>query len=143
MLSGKSIVDGFVRGMRSAIGAVRSAANAVVSAARGFFPFSPAKEGPFSGKGYTTHSGRALVKDWAKGIESAMPYAVSAVDDMMSLANKTATAEWNGHIASDGFGNMNVNLDGELKLHESGGKIMAKIVNKENRLQEVRKRING
>ncbi|MCL7660572.1 hypothetical protein M8360_34925, partial [Klebsiella pneumoniae] len=38
---------------------------------RNFFPFSPAKEGPFSGKGYTLYSGRALTSDFAKGMSMA------------------------------------------------------------------------
>src|SRR5690606_14863085 len=83
--SGRALVQGFVNGIRGMIGAVRSAASAVVSAARRFFPFSPAKEGPFSGRGYTTYSGRALVQDWAKGIEDATPRAVRAVEGLMEI----------------------------------------------------------
>ena len=42
----RGIVDGF----NNAVTAVKNGLNRV----RNFFPFSPAKEGPFSGSGYTT-----------------------------------------------------------------------------------------
>lgn len=66
--SGRALIDGFIKGITGAIGKVRDAVGSVVQAARDFFPFSPAKTGPFSGKGYTTYSGRALVDGFAKGI---------------------------------------------------------------------------
>lgn len=67
--AGRSLIQGFVNGMLSQIGSVRSAASSLVGAARDFFPFSPAKRGPFSGTGYTTYSGRKLVEDFGKGIQ--------------------------------------------------------------------------
>lgn len=83
--SGRRLIDGFVRGIRNSIGRVKSAASSVVRAARNFFPFSPAKEGPFSGSGYTTTSGRALVTDFA----SAMAARASLV---RRAADRVATA---------------------------------------------------
>lgn len=41
-----------------------------MSRLRGLFPHSPAKWGPFSGSGYTTHSGKALMRDFAAGMAS-------------------------------------------------------------------------
>lgn len=86
--SGRSLVQGFVNGIRSMIGAVTSAASAVVSAARAFFPFSPAKKGPFSGKGYTTYSGKALAKDFAGGMRSE----IKSVQDAATAVTKAANA---------------------------------------------------
>lgn len=85
--SGRSLVQGFISGIKSMIGAVSSAASSVVSAARKFFPFSPAKKGPFSGRGYTTYSGQALAKDFAGGIRSQ----VGRVEDAASAAVKAAS----------------------------------------------------
>lgn len=76
--SGAAMVLSFAAGIRSQIGAAVAAANAVVSAVKRLFPHSPAKEGPLSGQGYTDHSGSALVKDFAKGIESQVATARSA-----------------------------------------------------------------
>lgn len=76
--SGAAMVLSFAAGIRSQIGAAVAAANAVVSAVKRLFPHSPAKEGPLSGQGYTDHSGEALVKDFAKGIESQASAARNA-----------------------------------------------------------------
>ncbi|ULR50588.1 phage tail protein [Streptomyces deccanensis] len=83
--SGRALIAGFVAGILEMVDDVKSAAGSVLSAASGFFPHSPAKEGPFSGKGYTTYSGRALVTDFARGIEAAMPSVQSALDRMPGL----------------------------------------------------------
>ena len=56
------------------MGAVDSVAGAVsgaLSDIRGLFPFSPAKWGPFSGRGYTSYSGKALMGDFGKSIVKA------------------------------------------------------------------------
>ena len=69
--SGKAMIDGFKDGI---VNAFNNAVNAVkngLSRIRNFFPFSPAKEGPFSGKGYTIYSGQALTEDFAKGMSMA------------------------------------------------------------------------
>lgn len=85
--SGRSLVQGFISGIRSMIGAVASAASSVVSAARAYFPFSPAKKGPFSGKGYTTHSGKALVRDFSAGMVSEAKTAENAARRVTSSVN--------------------------------------------------------
>ncbi|GGV68802.1 hypothetical protein GCM10010294_24910 [Streptomyces griseoloalbus] len=71
--AGQALIRGFINGIKSMIGSVRDAASSAVSAARNFFPFSPAKEGPFSGSGYTTHSGRALIQGFQRGITDQLP----------------------------------------------------------------------
>lgn len=71
--AGRSLISGFINGIQSMIGSVRDAASNVVSAARDFFPFSPAKEGPFSGRGYTLYSGRALIEGFQTGIDDQLP----------------------------------------------------------------------
>lgn len=135
--AGRSLIMGLVRGIQSAIGSAVSAVQGAVSRIRGFFPFSPAKEGPFSGKGYTTYSGRALVKDWAKGIEDETPKAVSAVENMMNSSNKAANAQWRGEIESEGFGITGSVFDGVMAAFNGSrlqvdGNGMAQLVNKTN-----------
>lgn len=63
--SGKALMRGLADGITSGIKWAMNAASDAVSAVRDFFPFSPAKRGPFSGTGYTTYSGKALVGDFA------------------------------------------------------------------------------
>ena len=49
-------------------GAVKDAVGGVLSGARNLLPFSPAKEGPFSGRGWTLYSGRSIAESLADGI---------------------------------------------------------------------------
>lgn len=91
--SGRALLDGFAQGIRNAVSTVTSAASDALGAVRKLFPFSPAKKGPFSGHGYTTYSGRALMRDFARGIkgssalaETEAMSALSSVHDVFSNA---------------------------------------------------------
>ena len=86
--SGKALIKGFIDGILSMVGAVKNAAGRVVQAARDFFPFSPAKEGPFSGRGYTTFSGKALVKDFAGGMTSEVGGVRRAAEGVVKAAHQ-------------------------------------------------------
>lgn len=135
--SGRALLEGLWNGISSAVGWVKDKISGALSSIRNLFPFSPAKEGPFSGKGYTTHSGRALATDFAKGIEDAAPKAVSAVEDMMKATNASASAEWNGQVQTDSFGITGSVFDGVMAAFNGSrlqvdGNGMAKIVNKKN-----------
>lgn len=87
--SGYSMISGLANGIRAGIGNAVGAASDAVSAVRNLFPFSPAKEGPFSGRGYTTFSGKALMGDFAKSIEET---AAKVAPDVASAMNPFATA---------------------------------------------------
>lgn len=67
--SGKALMQGFLDGIMGMVGTIKDKVSGVVQSVRDFFPFSPAKTGPFSGRGYTTYSGKALATDFAKSIE--------------------------------------------------------------------------
>lgn len=84
--SGRAIIDGLVSGIQSAIGGALGAVAGAVSQIRAFFPFSPAKTGPFSGHGYTTFSGKALMEGWAEGIGGGTGSVVSAITGAMETA---------------------------------------------------------
>ena len=84
--SGRAIIDGLVSGIQSAIGGALGAVSGAVSQIRAFFPFSPAKTGPFSGHGYTTFSGKALMEGWAEGIGGGTGSVVSAITGAMETA---------------------------------------------------------
>ena len=84
--SGRAIIDGLASGIQSAIGGAVSAVSGAVSEIRSYFPFSPAKTGPFSGHGYTTFSGKALMEGWAEGIGGGTGSVVSAISGAMDTA---------------------------------------------------------
>lgn len=81
--SGKALIQGFIDGIISMTFPALNAARGIVNAIRNLFPFSPAKEGPFSGRGYTTHSGRALVADFARGMLDNAQLAAEAAASMI------------------------------------------------------------
>ncbi|MFC8945907.1 phage tail protein [Streptomyces rochei] len=84
MGAGRALIQGFIDGIVSKIGDVGSAVGSVVGAARDYFPFSPAKKGPFSGRGYTSFSGQALMEDFRKGIASQAPALQRQMDAITS-----------------------------------------------------------
>lgn len=130
--SGKAMVQGFIDGAKSMINTAVNQVKALVDKVRGLFPFSPAKYGPFSGTGYTTYSGKALMEDWAKGIEQGTPSAVAAVEEAMS-ATQTGM-DITAAVTSDGFGNINSQIVSamagwEVVIDANG---ITKLVNKVN-----------
>lgn len=80
--SGAALGSGFANGILSRRQAVYDAALALAEAAAAPLPRSPAKVGPFSGKGWTLYRGRALASGFAQGIYSGSPEAQSATLDM-------------------------------------------------------------
>ncbi len=81
--AGQSIIRGLVSGIRSMAGAVTSAVHGIVQNARNLLPFSPAKEGPFSGKGWTLYSGQSMMQGLAEGITSKAPLVHSAAESSL------------------------------------------------------------
>lgn len=87
--AGRSIVQGLVNGIRNMAGAVGRAVSGVMQKARNLLPFSPAKEGPFSGRGWTLYSGRSMMTGLAEGIGQRQHIVAGA---MSRAAQSTADA---------------------------------------------------
>ncbi|MDU8998206.1 phage tail tape measure protein [Streptomyces mirabilis] len=87
--AGRSLITGFISGITSKAADAYNAVSGVVSKVRNLLPFSPAKEGPFSGRGWTLYSGHALMEGLAQGITAGAPRAVST---MKGAAQATADA---------------------------------------------------
>lgn len=90
---GRSLVSGFISGIRSMIGKVGDAARSVVSAVTDFLPGSPAKKGPLSGKGYALYRAQRMVDDLAKGIATKRAEPAKAIE---SVADSIARSIGNG-----------------------------------------------
>jgi phage-related protein len=75
--AGKAIIQGLINGIKNAAGAVAGAIGDVLAKARKLLPFSPAKEGPFSGRGWTLYSGMAISEALAEGIRRSGARAIS------------------------------------------------------------------
>ena len=91
--SGRSLINGFVSGVRNAIGGAVSAVSGAIGKIRGLFPFSPAKYGPFSGHGYTTWSGKALMSDFADSIEAQSGKVAAATSSVLGVAQRGLSAQ--------------------------------------------------
>jgi phage-related protein len=91
--SGRAIVEGLAEGIKAAVGKATSAISGVLQSVRDFLPFSPAKRGPFSGKGWTPHSGLALGEGLAEGIRNSISSVRKSADEMLNAASGTASVD--------------------------------------------------
>lgn len=80
--AGKNIIQGLTNGIKNAIGGAVDAVKGGIQKIRNLLPFSPAKEGPLSGKGYTLYSGQALMRDFGVGMADAAPDAIRAMSEV-------------------------------------------------------------
>lgn len=94
--SGAALMNGFKQGILNAVENVKSAVRGALQKVRDFFPFSPAKVGPFSGSGYTSVSGEHLMRDFGKAIGSQGAFVRGQVDDVLSSLdfNQISPAEF-------------------------------------------------
>ena len=87
-----------------AVGWVGDQVSGALSQIRSLFPFSPAKRGPFSGHGYTTYSGRALMEDFGASIARAGASAVSAAMGVMSDVSAAFRADGTAQFGVGAYG---------------------------------------
>ncbi|MEW1964633.1 hypothetical protein AB0302_04455, partial [Micrococcus sp. NPDC078436] len=87
--SGEALLNGFMDGLRGGFDRAKGVVEGGMAKIREFFPFSPAKRGPFSGRGYTTYSGRALSRDFADAIAGEDGYLADAAEQYLSAADLT------------------------------------------------------
>lgn len=71
--AGRNIVQGLINGVKDMIGSLRNALGNIGGIIGGFFPHSPAEEGPLSGKGDPRYAGQQIVKRVAMGMEEEAP----------------------------------------------------------------------
>jgi hypothetical protein len=81
--AGKAIVNGLIDGITSMFGPLGNVAKTMMQHIKDFIPNSPAKKGPFSGRGWTTYSGAAIAQGLADGIDSNASAPVGSTENMM------------------------------------------------------------
>jgi phage-related protein len=116
--SGKKIIEGLISGIKNMAGRVKDAVKGVLDGARNLLPFSPAKEGPFSGKGWTEYSGASLMDGLATGIDnnSKRPYQSmsNALGTMAGpIGNRPAAATGGGNVT---YGDINISIEGVIDI---------------------------
>lgn len=85
--SGRSIMEGLAQGIRNGISAAVDAASNAMEAVSKLFPHSPAKEGPFSGHGWTLYSGQSIIDGLAEGMLQRRAGLVDATRAAISPAS--------------------------------------------------------
>lgn len=88
--AGKAIIQGLIDGIMSMIDAAGDAIGWVMDKISSFIPHSPAKRGPFSGRGWTTYSGQAIVEGLAQGVTDNAGKAEQAIQAAMQRAQAAA-----------------------------------------------------
>ncbi|MFT9278665.1 MAG: hypothetical protein ABF532_09665 [Bifidobacterium sp.] len=88
--AGKAIIQGLVDGIKSMAKAAGDAIGGIMGKISEWIPHSPAKRGPFSGRGWTTYSGAAIVDGLAQGITGNASAAADAINGAMNRASNAA-----------------------------------------------------
>lgn len=76
--AGRNIIQGLINGVKDMIAPLRGALGFVGGIIGGFFPHSPAEEGPLSGKGDPRIAGQTIIQRLATGMEMESPALRSA-----------------------------------------------------------------
>lgn len=100
--SGKSMLRGLGEGISKGFEDAKRAVGNGLKAIRDFFPFSPAKRGPFSGHGWVLYSGISIAEALGEGFHRAMPDALGEVEDGMSALRKPVL-DFNARLGTEGY----------------------------------------
>jgi len=110
--AGSNLISGLASGISSGFSRARDAVINGMSAIRRLLPFSPAKEGPFSGAGWTLYSGRSMMEGLAQGIKDTSSLPQMAIEKAMGNASYTL----NGGAPASSVNNSSVNINGDIQL---------------------------
>lgn len=86
--SGKKIIGGLIDGIKSMFASAKNAVSGLLSGIRNLLPFSPAKEGPFSGHGWTLYSGQSIVEALADGALQKQHLFKAAIAETMAAGQE-------------------------------------------------------
>jgi len=98
--SGRALIQGFWDGMRSVVDAMIGWVSSKLGAIRNLLPFSPAKEGPFSGRGWVLYSGRALMEGFAEGIDQRVKMVRAATARALSGAADVLPTDFSATVGA-------------------------------------------
>lgn len=104
--AGQAIIQGVIDGITGMIGAAGSAIEGVLSTIASYLPHSPAKRGPFSGKGWTPYSGRAIVHGLTEGIAELADEPADAMASVMEGISATQAVADAATVTVKGGGGM-------------------------------------
>lgn len=123
--AGGKMIEGLAKGIADAAQRPIDAAKAVLTKIGDLFPHSPAKTGPFSGRGWTLYSGRAIASSMAQGMAdnedqvraAALSLATAAVPAAATTAKAQEQALASGRALSAG-GGITVQMNGPMYSYD-------------------------
>ncbi len=118
--SGQALLEGLWNGISGALGTVKSKISDALGSIRRLFPFSPAKEGPFSGHGYTSWSGRALMRDFGKGAAGQADFVKQQISSVMEQLDFTKDARLNVTVGSQNLNGYTGTMNTLMQQQKSG-----------------------
>lgn len=137
--SGKALLDGFINGIADRFSAAKGMVSEGLAGLRKLFPFSPAKEGPFSGKGWVLYSGMSIMDALAEGAkskESSTVRAFSGIAQEVSDALDPGDIEYD-YSANGSIGGGNIRSNGKYAGNATSIYIDGAVFNSDERINEL------
>lgn len=100
--SGSSLLTGFLNGIKAGFNRAKGAVKDGLSAIRSYFPFSPAKRGPFSGRGWVSYSGATVFPAFAEGMMSNLDIGAQAANAFMDKTRQAMSQKLAARIGING-----------------------------------------
>jgi len=105
--AGKNIINGLIDGMKQQVGNIVGTVKDIAKRIRDYFPFSPAKTGPLSGRGSPFIAGQNIGKMLARGIGSKMDL-VNGATNLIASASGVRAPNLNGVESTGRTYNQNI-----------------------------------
>lgn len=102
--AGRNVVQGLINGITSKFGALADKASEMASKIRNFLPFSPAKEGPLSGRGNPMLAGQKIATMVADGMARGTGAVAAAAGGMAGAAGLSPRAYTPGGVRAAAAG---------------------------------------
>ena len=128
--SGKKIISGLIDGIKSMFSSAKNAVSGLLSGIRNLLPFSPAKEGPFSGKGWTLYSGQSIVEALADGALQKQHLFKAAIAETMAAGQAQIRDLEAGQVSALGaYSRASMMSDWTLGKSQSARELVVRDVN--------------
>lgn len=128
--SGKKIISGLIDGIKSMFSSAKNAVSGLLSGIRNLLPFSPAKEGPFSGKGWTLYSGMSIAEALADGMHRRGHLFKEAVAETMAAGQAQIRDLEAGQVSALGaYSRASMMSDWTLGKSQSARELVVRDVN--------------
>lgn len=129
--SGSALISGFVDGITAAFDWAYDAVKSGLDYIRSWFPFSPAKRGPFSGKGWVLYSGLSIGEGFAEGIRKSTAAVVGEASDLTSAAKKELDSFNQADFGASLAGKLNADLDVSSRFAAENTRLILSIEGRE------------